>query len=71
MLFNMVSFILLPFAPFVRYLYKSLKLLNNFPPDLAEDVPNAHKILRDLFDYEPVTLEMEIRKRMTETNGET
>ena len=71
MLFNMVSFILLPFAPFVRYLYKSLKLLNNFPQDLAEDVPNAHKILRDLFDYEPVTLEMEIRKRMTETNGET
>ena len=71
MLFNIVSFILLPFAPFVRYLYKSLKLLNNFPQDLAEDVPNAHKILRDLFDYEPVTLEMEIRKRMTETNGET
>ncbi len=71
MLFNIVSFILLPFAPFVRYLYKSLKLLNNFPQDLAEDVPNAHKILRELFDYEPVTLEMEIRKRMTETNGET
>ncbi len=63
---NVVSFILLPFAPFVRYLYKSLKMLNNFPQDLASEVPKEHRLLRELFDYEPVTLEMEIRKRMKE-----
>jgi len=65
-LINFVSFILLPFTPFVRYLYKSLKMLNNFPKDLAENVPNEHKLLRELFNYEPVTLEMEIRKRINE-----
>ena len=63
-LINIVSFILLPFTPFVRYLYKSLKMLNNFPIDLAENVPKDHKILRELFDYEPVTLEMEINRRL-------
>jgi uncharacterized protein YbjT (DUF2867 family) len=61
---NAVSFLLIPFAPFVRYLYKSLKMLNNFPKDLAEEVPKEHKLLREIFDYEPVTLEMEIRKRL-------
>ncbi len=65
-LINTVSFCLLPFIPFVRYLYKSLILLNNFPVDLAEDVPNDHKLLRELFDYEPVTLETEIRERVNE-----
>lgn len=61
---NVVSLILIPFAPFVRYLYKSLKMLNNFPKDLADGVPGEHQALRELFDYEPVTLDMEIRKRM-------
>ncbi len=61
---NVVSFLLLPFTPFVRYLYKSLKMLNNFPADLAENVPGDHKLLRELFDYEPVTLEMEINRRI-------
>jgi uncharacterized protein YbjT (DUF2867 family) len=63
---NIVSFLLLPFTPFVRYLYKSLKMLNNFPADLAEDVPKEHTLLRTLFDYEPVTLEMEIKQRIKE-----
>ena len=63
---NIVSFLLLPFTPFVRFIYKSLKLLNNFPPDLAEDVPKAHKLLIELFDYEPVSLEMEIKRRIKE-----
>lgn len=61
---NIVSFLLLPFNPFVRFLYKSLKMLNNFPVDLAENVPNDHKLLRELFDYEPVSLEMEIKQRI-------
>ena len=65
---NTVSFLLLPFLPFLRYLYKSLKLLNNFPPDLAKNVPADHKMLRELFDYEPVTLEMEINRRIKENS---
>lgn len=67
-LINIVSFLLLPFTPFVRYLFKSLKMLNNFPTDLAENVPKDHKLLRELFDYEPVTLEMEINRRFNENN---
>lgn len=63
---NIVSFILIPFIPFVRFLYKSLKMLNNFPQDLAKNVPDDHKILRELFDYEPVSLETEIKKRLQE-----
>ena len=41
-------------------------MLNNFPKDLAADVPKEHQLLRDLFDYEPVTLDMEIYKRLKE-----
>jgi len=58
------SWILLPLTPFPRYLYKSLKLLNHFPSDLADRVPQDHAVLRSLFDYEPVTLDREIRRRM-------
>lgn len=67
-LINLVSFLLLPFTPFVRYLYKSLKMLNNFPVDLAENVPKDYNLLRELFDYEPVTLEMEIKQRIKENS---
>ncbi len=64
--FNILSLIILPFNPFVRFLYKSLKLLNNFPTDMAEKVPEDHKLLRELFYYEPVSLDMEIRQRIKE-----
>jgi uncharacterized protein YbjT (DUF2867 family) len=63
---NVVSFLLIPFIPFVRFLYKSLKMLNNFPKDLADKVPEDHKILRELFEYEPITMEMEIIRRINE-----
>ena len=43
-------------------------MLNNFPSDLAENVPEDHKLLRELFDYEPVTLEMEINRRIKDNN---
>ncbi len=33
-----------------------------------EDVPEDHKLLRELFDYEPVTLEIEINRRIKENN---
>jgi len=63
---NILSFLLYPFTPFYRFLYKSLKMLNNFPEDLANEVPQDHKRIRNIFKYQPVTLEMEIRKRLEE-----
>lgn len=65
-LVNFVSFLILPFTPFVRFLYKSLKMLNNFPVDLAEGVPVDYEELMELFDYKSVTLEMEIERRIKE-----
>jgi NADH dehydrogenase len=61
---NVVSILIYPINPFFRFLYKSLLMLNNFPVDLAENVPIEHQKLRLLFDYEPVTLQMEIAARI-------
>jgi len=58
-----------PFIPLsdkILYLYRILgfvKLLNRFPQEIAREVPRDHRILRDYFDYQPTTLEMEARKR--------
>ena len=61
--FNVVSAIVRPFNPFVRYIYWSLKLLNNFPQDTAARVPEDHLLLRRTFAYEPVTFAEEARRR--------
>ncbi len=61
---RVVSALLYPFTPFPRFLYKSLILLNNFPSDLADEVPQDHQKLLGLFDYEPRTLELEIERRL-------
>lgn len=65
-IFAFISFVTYPFNPFVRYIYKSLKMLNNFPKEFAEQVPSEHQRLRETYNYEPITLEMEILKRMKE-----
>jgi len=52
-----------PFNPFFRHLVASVKLMNGFPQDLVASVPEDHQRLRDTFDYVPVTLEMEVRRR--------
>ena len=67
-IFRAAGILALPFTPFVRYLYWSLKMLNNFPADLAERVPQDHQILLDTFSYSPVTFEMEIKRRLTPNN---
>ena len=64
LMINLVSALALPFTPFLRYIYKSLLLLNNFPEDEVWRVPDEYRTLRDTFDYEPVTLEMEIERRI-------
>jgi len=61
---NVVSVLIYPINPFFRFLYKSLLMLNNFPVDLTENVPKEHQKLRQLFNYEPVTLQMEITERI-------
>ncbi|NOZ74467.1 MAG: NAD(P)H-binding protein [FCB group bacterium] len=53
----------LPFHPFIRFIYWSVKLLNNFPADLATKVPEDHQHLLATFDYTPITFDMEIRNR--------
>jgi len=63
---NIVSKLALIFTPYVRYLYKSLKLLNNFPEEFANEVPNNYQKLQSMFDYSSVTINMEIEKRYKE-----
>jgi len=60
---NIVSFLIFPINQFLRFLYRSLIMLNNFPNDLAQNVPNDHRLLKELFNYDAVTLEDEIVKR--------
>jgi uncharacterized protein YbjT (DUF2867 family) len=52
------------FNPYFDYLRASVVLLNNFPQDLAAGVPEAHRRLVETFDYVPITLEMETRRRV-------
>jgi uncharacterized protein YbjT (DUF2867 family) len=60
---KIASLISLPFNPYLRYIWWSVKLLNSFPQDLVEKVPEDHQRLLDTFDYTPTTFEMEAQKR--------
>ena len=60
---NIASIVTWPINPFLRLLYGHVKLMNNFPQDIAAQVPQDHQWLVDTFDYAPVTLEMEARRR--------
>lgn len=53
-----------PFNPFVRYLVMAIKLMNNFPEQLVEQVTADHQKLLETFDFIPTTLEMEAKRRM-------
>ena len=58
-----------PFAPvndmilFINQALGFIQLLNQFPQDIVAEVPQAHRLLLDTFDYAPTTLEMEARRR--------
>lgn len=58
-----ISMITKPFNPYLRHIYWSLTLFNNFPQNLAQKVPEDHQRLREIFDFTPTTFEMEARKR--------
>jgi uncharacterized protein YbjT (DUF2867 family) len=66
LLLNVATLVMWPFNPYPRYIYWSVKLLNNFPQDLAQRVPEDHQYLLDTFDYTPTTFEMEARERYGE-----
>ena len=63
---KVVSIITLPFNPLIRFIYWSLKALNNFPSGLAKNVPEDHQILLKTFIYIPITFDMEIKNRFVE-----
>jgi uncharacterized protein YbjT (DUF2867 family) len=55
---RIASLITKPITPYIWYLLKFVLLMNNFPQDLALEVPKDHAILRSEFDYQPTTLEI-------------
>ena len=67
-LIKIISIIIYPFNPFLRFIYWSLLMFNNFPSDLAEKVPEDHQFLLNTFSYTPVTFEMEIKRRFQKTS---
>ena len=60
-----------PFNPFLWYLVMAIKLMNNFPEQLLEQVPEDHQKLREIFDFTPTTLEMEANRRTASTQAGT
>lgn len=59
---KIVSVLVWPFNPYLSYLLGFVKLMNNFPQDVAAEVPDAHRLLVETFSYTPTTLEMEARR---------
>ena len=37
--------------------------MNNFPQDMVAKVPEDHQKLREIFDYEPISFEEEIKRK--------
>lgn len=58
------AFLSKPISPYLTYLSQAVKLLNNFPQDLATAVPDDHRLLQETFVFTPTTLEEEARQRM-------
>jgi uncharacterized protein YbjT (DUF2867 family) len=61
---RVASIVSQPFNPYLRHLCASVRMMNRFPQDLVAQVPEDHRWLQATFDYTPITLEMEARKRM-------
>lgn len=62
--FRLAALVTRPFTPYMKHLFASIRLMNRFPQDLAVQVPQDHARLREMFDYTPVTLEDEARRRL-------
>lgn len=55
---------------FVNSIPGYIELLNAFPQDAADGAPADHKGLRRIFDYSPITLEMDARLRADRAEDE-
>lgn len=53
-----------PFSPYVQHIVSSLTLLNAFPQELTDQIPQDHQRLLDTFDFTPTTLVDEALRRM-------
>lgn len=53
-----------PFSPYLQQIVNSLALLNFFPQELIDQIPQDHQRLLETFDYTPTTLVEEARERM-------
>lgn len=60
---TVAAFVTRPWNPYLQNLRWALALLNGFPPQLAAEAPKDHARLRELFDFEPTTLEAEADRR--------
>ena len=58
-----------PFVPIVKHIIASLRLLNAFPKELADQIPADHARLRKTFSYTPTTLEAEALARRPGTSS--
>lgn len=47
---------------YVHQMLGFIQLLNRFPPEIAAEAPQAHRLLLDTFSYQATTLEMEAQK---------
>lgn len=47
---------------YVNQMLGFIQLLNRFPPEIAAEAPQAHRLLTDTFRYRPTTLEMEAQR---------
>ena len=64
-----ILFLCRPFskkASFAYFIINHLKLLNNFPQDIALNSIKDHSLLLQVFDYKPYTFEQEISRRFSE-----
>ncbi len=61
---EIASIVTRPVNPFLSHLLPMVKLMNNFPLDVAAQVPQDHQWLVDTFTYTPTTLEMEAQRWM-------
>ncbi|MFW9997015.1 MAG: SDR family oxidoreductase [Candidatus Odinarchaeota archaeon] len=59
---RVVSLITRPFSPYLRLLLKFVLLLNKgFTEDVVATIPEDYQLLRQTFDYQPTTLEMQAK----------
>lgn len=68
LLFRIARVITRPFTPFsdlilfINQMLGFIQLLNQFPQDFIDEIPEDHRLLLNTFDYVPTTLEMEAQR---------